>query len=352
MNLILIVPKCKNDKIENTVLTRSDVIHSDGFSSFNNRLDLPLFELLFEDLLIAFRLFPESIFLDVEVGEPGVLGDHLVVMLPGPLSGEMSVVGGSGVGHAPCAARVEMTQEVGQPLQVVGRHVAVIPQDVVVGGAAGALNSLMGQEVVVALSGVVDALVNHSARDHVTVPVHVVLVVGRGEEASVMPLLNHQVGDERLVTFLQLSASSFQSLQFSGQNLEELSLADSISEHDDPFWLSSLSACKEFLEKLDSDRLHILDDFLVLFPRLHPDLNLVSRGVWILRSYHSGNAGFGASVLGGRVGHIRAHDHDGSIENRGSAITLQDVILPSEFGVHLEAKIGENLKTQFVFFGF
>ena len=51
----------------------------------------------------------------------------------------MGVVCGGGVRDAACAAHISVAELVGETLQLVGCEVIIIPQDMVVGGAAGAL---------------------------------------------------------------------------------------------------------------------------------------------------------------------------------------------------------------------
>ena len=102
-------------------------------------------------------------------------------MLPRSVCHQVSVVGGGGVGHCSGASRVEVTQEVGENLQLVSGELTVVPQHLVVTGSAGALDPLVTQQVEVSLGGMVDALVHHGPSQGVTVPV---LVVVRGEESA------------------------------------------------------------------------------------------------------------------------------------------------------------------------
>ena len=50
-------------------------------------------------------------------------------MLPGPLGHQVGVVGGGGVGHGPGTPAVEVTEVVGQHLQLVSREPAVVPEN-------------------------------------------------------------------------------------------------------------------------------------------------------------------------------------------------------------------------------
>ena len=97
-------------------------------------------------------------------GTSPVAGSQFVVVLPGSLRHQVGVVGGGGVRDcpgqetsawnmsskefnqelaSPGAPRVEVTEVVGQDLQLVSREVTVVPQDVVVAGAGGALDTLV-----------------------------------------------------------------------------------------------------------------------------------------------------------------------------------------------------------------
>ena len=70
---------------------------------------------------------------------------------------------------------VQMTQVVGEHLQLISSEGAVVPQDLVVAGSAGALDTLVTEQVEVSLRGVVDALVHHSPGQSIAVPVFVVV---------------------------------------------------------------------------------------------------------------------------------------------------------------------------------
>ena len=67
----------------------------------------------------------------------------IVVFLDEVIAGaerhQVGVVGRRGDGDAPRAADVRVTQLVGQTLELVRLETVVVPQDVVVGGAAGTL---------------------------------------------------------------------------------------------------------------------------------------------------------------------------------------------------------------------
>ena len=51
------------------------------------------------------------------------------MVFPGSLGHQVSVVGGGGVGDSPGTPAVEVTEVVGQHLQLVSRELAVIPEN-------------------------------------------------------------------------------------------------------------------------------------------------------------------------------------------------------------------------------
>ena len=61
----------------------------------------------------------------------------------------MSVVCGGGYGHGACAPDVGVTQLVGQLLQFVSVKVVIIPEDVIVAGPGGALDTWRGIENII-----------------------------------------------------------------------------------------------------------------------------------------------------------------------------------------------------------
>ena len=116
------------------------------------------------------------------------------MVLPGSVRHQVGVVGGGGVGDSSGAPEdqglvdalkinknhenspaVQMTQVVGEHLQLISSEGAVVPQDLVVAGSAGALDALVTEQVEVSLRRVVDALVHHSPGQSIAVPVFVVV---------------------------------------------------------------------------------------------------------------------------------------------------------------------------------
>ena len=85
----------------------------------------PFFHLLFD--LVPLVLWQVSTRTPGHGAVPGT--GELVVVLPGPLGHQVGVVGGGGVGHGPGAAAVEVTEVVGQHLQLVSSELAVVPQN-------------------------------------------------------------------------------------------------------------------------------------------------------------------------------------------------------------------------------
>ena len=116
------------------------------------------------------------------------------MVLPGSVRHQVGVVGGGGVGDSSGAPEdqalvnavkmnknhenspaVQMTQVVGEHLQLISSEGAVVPQDLVVAGSAGALDTLVTEQVEVSLRGVVDALVHHSPGQSIAVLVFVIV---------------------------------------------------------------------------------------------------------------------------------------------------------------------------------
>ena len=104
------------------------------------------------------------------------------MVLPGSVRHQVGVVGGGGVGDSSGAPEdqelvnavkmsknhenspaVQMTQVVGEHLQLISSEGAVVPQDLVVAGSAGALDTLVTEQVEVSFRGMVDSLVNNGS---------------------------------------------------------------------------------------------------------------------------------------------------------------------------------------------
>jgi len=79
---------------------------------------------------------------------------HQVV--PGPEGHQVGVVGRGGDGDGPGAPDVGVAQLVGQLLQLVSIEMIIVPENVVVAGSGGSLDTLMGAEIEVKLGGVSD----------------------------------------------------------------------------------------------------------------------------------------------------------------------------------------------------
>lgn len=119
---------------------------------------------------------------------------------------QVRVVGGRGDGHRARAAHVRVAQLVRQALQLVRPEVVVVPQHVVVRRPRRALYTLMTAKIEVELSGVRDAEVDGSAGGDVAGLARLLLLVG-AEQPRVVPLLNHDERDTRLVFRFQLDTS-------------------------------------------------------------------------------------------------------------------------------------------------
>ena len=160
-----------------------------------------------------------------------------------------------------------------------------------------------------------------------------------------MPLLHYQVGDRRLVIFLQLPAGLPHGDQLLGKNSKELALATPVPEHNNLLRLPPVVLLIEFLQKMPRHVLHVLDNFLVALQShvLDPDLHLVVDRPGFHTGHHSSNAGLEPSALRSWMGYIGTHDHDWPLENLGSAHLGQHVVDSSQLGVDLHADIGNHL---------
>jgi len=77
---------------------------------------------------------------------------QLVVMTPGPVCHQVGVVSGGGIGDCPGAPAVQMTEVVRQHFQLVCGEIAVVQQNLITTGSAGASDPFMAEEVEVPLS--------------------------------------------------------------------------------------------------------------------------------------------------------------------------------------------------------
>ena len=103
-------------------------------------------------------------------------------MLASPVSRQVRVVGGGGVGDRLGTSGVQVTEIVGQLLQIISGQVVVVPENLVVTRPAGALDSLVTEQVEISLSGMVDPLVHHGPGQ--SVPILVFVVVSREEPST------------------------------------------------------------------------------------------------------------------------------------------------------------------------
>ena len=90
-------------------------------------------------------------------------------------------------------------------------------------------------------------------------------------------LLDYDECDLRLVTLLQLLASSSDGDKLLGQDSQELALGAPVTEHDDFLGLATVVLIVELHQELLGHVLHVLDDLLGALQAhvLHPHLNLV-----------------------------------------------------------------------------
>ena len=91
-----------------------------------------------------------------------------------------------------------------------------------------------------------------------------------------MTFLNNNVGDTRSVlpVCLYLQTRIPDGEQLSSHHSLELSLTDTISEHDQSAWFL-LCLSVELLQEANDDVLHVLDHLLVLVCLLDSDLHLI-----------------------------------------------------------------------------
>lgn len=103
------------------------------------------------------------------------------------------------------AAHVGMAQLVREDLQLIRGEPVVIPEYVVMGWPARTLNACMTAQVEVELKGVGDICIHCcSCWDVPALPNPLVLVCT--EETGVMPFLDNDVGDARLIILFQFDA--------------------------------------------------------------------------------------------------------------------------------------------------
>ncbi len=163
-----------------------------------------------------------------------------------------------------------------------------------------------------------------------------------------MPLLDHNEGDWRLVSLLQLPAGLPHGHKLLSQNGQELALAAAVTEDDNLLRLATSVALEEFHQQLLCNVLHVLDDLLSADEAhvLNPHLDLVVDCFWIHASHDGGDAWLDAPSLRGWVTYIRPHDHDRPLEHAGSAAVGQHVVHATELGVDLEADVGDDLSAE------
>lgn len=103
------------------------------------------------------------------------------------------------------AAHIGMAQLVGEDLQLICSEPVVIPEHVVMGGPARTLNACMTAQVKVELERVGDVCIHCcSCWDIPALPNPLILVCA--EETSVMPFLDNDISDARLVILFQFDA--------------------------------------------------------------------------------------------------------------------------------------------------
>ena len=198
---------------------------------------------------------------------------------PGSEGGQVGVVGGGGVAHAPLTAGVEVAEVVrhlDHPVLVVGTLQGdVVPQQVVVGGLGRALDALVAGQEEGELVRVSDGVVNTSAGRNILILAHTVLGIHR-KQPGLVSLLSHDVGDGRLPVRINPGAGAPDGHQLNVEDGEELALRHPVTVENDPSWSFPFIPLQKSLDQLLSDLLHAVDHLLVLIGVLkvkHSDYN-------------------------------------------------------------------------------
>ena len=165
----------------------------------------------------------------------------------------------------------------------------------------------------------------------------------------VMPLLNNNKSNWRLIILLNLLASLSDGHQLVSKNRQELSFAAAVSEHDQFLRLSSSVLFEEPQQKFLGDILHVLDDLFVALNAhvLDSHLNFIIDSFWIHTSNNGGDTWLDSTRFWSRMGDVSSHDHDWSLEDGRSAGSGQDVVDSTQLGVDLEADVGDDLFAEF-----
>lgn len=236
----------------------------------------------------------------------------LLVVLASAVGHQMGVVARRRIGYRTRAPGKQVAQVVGELLQFIGTGVAVVPEEVVVGGSAGALHPEMRHQEEISFGRMDDVSVDHGARWDVTGPAHAICGAV-GEHARVVTLLHHQESDERLVTTLQSGARPPNGRHLLVQDLGELALADTVAVENDALRLARRRAAVGPIEAHQDGVhhiLHVLDRLLARF--LEPHLSAVAGRSRVQTAHHGSDRvphplrWIGA---GTRVGYIRTHNH-------------------------------------------
>ena len=265
-------------------------------------------------------------------------------MVAGAEGDQVSIVGGRRYAHTARASHVRVAQLIGERLELVGREVVVVPEDVVVRGPAGALDAGVAAQVEVELGGMSDAGVDGGAGRYVAAAAALLLAVG-AEEARVVALLHGDEGDARLVAGLQLHARLAYRHQLVGQHGHELALGDAVAVEYDAH---RFEVCRlvELYEQLFDHVAQLGDDLLAM--ELHAHRGRIATRM----SVHGGDDGrYGrlGLVARGRMSHVGADEYDRLAEHvERTLIGQQDVVHAAQFHVDFETQIGERLRRRLV----
>jgi len=224
----------------------------------------------------------------------------------------------------------------------------VIPEHVVVAGAGGALDSLMGAKVEVEFCGMGDTDVHGGSGRNVSTFSALFFFVC-AEKSGMMTFLNHNEGDAGLVIWFKLNASLPDGGKLVLEDVKELSFADSIPVDDDSVRFVSSSGFVEHGEMFLHHGRQLLDDLLSVL--LDSDSGSVPGWMCILATHHCSNTGLLViTEITTRwwMSDISSEENDRFVEDLWSNGGHQNGVDSAKLHVDLEAEIGEGLWRSFV----
>ena len=165
----------------------------------------------------------------------------------------MGVIGRRRNGNGASASDVCMTKLVRETLQLISIKMVVVPKNVVMARPARSLNNIFNQklcrirnkniqsnlnalmraQIKVKFGGMSDSGVNRSSGRDVAGFTGLFLLIGT-EESCVMPLLDNDKRNARLVIRFQLDTSFSDGRQLVLKHSAKLAFTDAVTVHDDP----------------------------------------------------------------------------------------------------------------------